>query len=319
MLIIDESSVLGGSSTNEIVKAYKSISKYFKRIIMLNATPFESNLMTFYNQLNLLDSKALPTKQNFEKEYCIMRWNGMYNQMTGKYKNTEQFKELIKYFYFARTRQDRGAVMKDCKGRIIYSELSAIQKEWLKKTQMNRLVYDCPTTIEDTIEFNEENVPKLKSLRELLETDCKDADQILIFVHFKEAQKFLSEYLTSKGYSNKILNGATVNKERDEIIDGFKNKEYQVLITNVQKGLNFGSCEYCIFYSYDPNPSKMVQFEGRTTRSFNIEGKSVYILCSKGQEERTLNNVVKQRAIGMNNTTNLSLSVIMSVLLENMS
>jgi superfamily II DNA or RNA helicase len=315
MLIIDESSVLGGKTTNQIVKGYKSIAKNFKKIVFLNATPFETNLMVFYNQLNLLDSKLLPTRENFEKQYCIMKWNGMYNVPSGKYKNQEEFKKYIGYFYFARTRADKGATMEDCSGRVILSPLSPLQKEWLQKTQLNRLIYDCPTHIEKSIEFNEINVPKLASLRELLETDCKDAEQILIFSHFKEAQNCLSEWLTSQGYSNKILNGETKNKDRDTVIDGFKNKEYRILITNVQKGLNFGSCNYCIFYSFDPNPSKMIQFEGRTTRSFDIKGKNVYVLCSKGQEERTLNEIVKQRAKSTTELSNVGLSVIMNILL----
>lgn len=315
MLIIDESSVLGGSSKNEIVKAYNAVAKNFKKIVFLNATPFETNLMVFYNQLNLLDKKMLPTKVEFEKQYCVMSWNGMFNKPTGKYKNAEEFKELVKYFYFARTREDKGAVMEDCKGAVILSPLSPIQKEWLKKTQLNRMIFDCPTYVEDSIEFNEENVPKLKSLRELLENECK-SEQVLISVHFKEAQYLLSKWLTNQGYSNRILNGETKNKERDSIIDGFKKKEYRILLTNVQKGLNFGDCNYCIFYSFDPNPSKMMQFEGRTTRSFDIKGKNVYVLCSKGQEENTLNNVVKQRAKATKDLTNVGLSVIMSILLN---
>lgn len=315
MLIIDESSVLGGSSRNQIVSGYLSIAKYFKKIVFLNATPFETNLMIFYNQLNILDKKLLPTKENFEKEYCIMKWAGMYNRPTGKYKNQEKFKQSIGYHYFARTREDKGAKMEDCSGRVILSPLSDIQKDWLKKTYLNRMVYDCLTYIDPTVEFNELNIPKLQSLKELLDTDCKDAEQILIFVHFKEAQKCLSEWLTKLGYSNMTLNGETSNKIRDEVIDGFKNKEYRILLTNVQKGLNFGSCNHCIFYSFDPNPSKMIQFEGRTTRSFDIIGKNVYVLCSKGQEEKTLNDIVRQRAKSTKDLTNVGLSVIMSILL----
>lgn len=315
MLVIDESSVLGGKTTNQIVEGYKSIAKNFKKIVFLNATPFETNLMVFYNQLNLLDKKLLPTRENFEKQYCIMKWSGMYNVPSGKYKNQAEFKRNIGYFYFARTRADKGAIMQDCSGRVILSPLSKIQKEWLQKTQLNRMIYDCPTYIEPSIQFNEENVPKLQSLRELLEGECKDARQILISVYFKEAQMWLSQWLTDRGYSNRILNGDTKNKDRDEIIDGFKNKEYRILITNVQKGLNFGDCNYCIFYSFDPNPSKMIQFEGRTTRSFDIIGKNVYVLCSKGREEKVLNDIVKQRAKATSELTNVGLSVIMNILL----
>ena len=73
----------------------------------------------------------------------------------------------------------------------------------------------------------------------------------------------------------------------------------------------------CIFYSFNPNPSKMIQFEGRTTRDFDIIGKNVYILCSKGLEKRTLETVVKQRAKSTADLTNTDISVVLSVLLSN--
>lgn len=314
-LIVDESSPLGGKKTN-IVEGYKQINRYFNRIIFLNATPFETKLDIFYQQLNLLDSKMLPTRTNFDKRYCIIDYRGMYPKATGKYKNQEEFKRLIGYRYFARTRRGKGAKMEDCKGGIIYSPLSKVQKYWLKRSSLSHVVYDCPNHIDPRIDFVEENVPKLTSLRELLENECKEAESVLVFVHYKEAQYSLSTWLNLHGYSNRILNGETKNAERNEIIEGFKNKEYKILLTNVQKGLNFGACNYCIFYSFDPNPSKMIQFEGRTTRSFDIVGKTVYILCSLGKEKKALEDIVKQRAQATADMTNTDLSVIMDILLD---
>jgi ERCC4-related helicase len=207
--------------------------------------------------------------------------------------------------------------MKDCKGGVLYTELSAIQKYWLNRTQLHRMVYDCPNYLDPSIEFTMENVPKLRSLYNLLHHEAENEDTVLVFTYYKEAQYALSEWLTSQGITNKILNGDVTNKKkRDDIIQGFKNAEYRVLITNVQKGLNFGACNFCIFYSFDPNPSRMIQFEGRTTRSFDIIGKNVYILCSKGAEEKTLLNVVKQRTKETANFTNTDLSVVLSVLLS---
>lgn len=313
-LIVDESSFLGGTGT-QVVNSFKAISKYFNRIYFLNATPFETNLMTFYNQLNLLDPKLLPTKTNFTKEYCLMDYRGMYPRPTGKYKNQGEFKRLIAYRYLARTRKMNGAEMTDSDGRVILSPLSKIQKEWLNKSLMHRIVFDCPSHLDPSIEFNSENVPKLGSLNELLNNECADADTIIIFVYYKEAQKHLSKYLTSKGISNRILNGDTDANERQTIIDGFKMGAFKVLLTNVQKGLNFKNCNHCIFYSFDPNPSRMVQFEGRITRDFDIEGKHVYILCSQGEEYKTLNNVVRQRAKATSEFTNTDLSIIMDILL----
>ena len=59
----------------------------------------------------------------------------------------------------------------------------------------------------------------------------------------------------------------------------------------------------------------MIQFEGRTTRSFDIIGKNVYILCSLGKEKKQLLEVVKERAQATADMTNTDLSVVMSILL----
>lgn len=314
-LVIDESSVMGGTGT-QIVNSYKAISKYFDNIYFLNATPFDTKLDIFYNQLSLLDGSFLPTKQNFTKEYCIMDYRGMYPRKTGRYKNAEYFKQLVGYRYFARTRRDKGAVMQDCDGRLVLSPLSDVQREWLVKSQMHRMVYDCPTYIDPSIEFNAENVPKLGSLLDLMDNECKDAKTILIFVYYKEAQRYLSEWLTAQGYSNRIINGDTSADDRQSAVNDFKEEKFRILITSVQRGLNFGNCNHVIFYSFDANPSSMLQFEGRVTRSFDIIGKRVYILCSRGKELATLNQTVVQRARATKNFTNTDFSMVLDILLS---
>lgn len=314
ILVVDESSVVGGS-TSGYTESLRAIMKFFKRIIFLNATPVESNVSVFYTQLDLLDKTYLPTKANFKKEYYVMKYGGMYARETGKYKNTDKFKELIKYRYFASTRRSIGAEMSGCSGGIIRSDLSPCQKKLLKEVTMHRMVYDCPCMLDSSIPFDEENVPKLGSLRGLLEDECADALSVLLFVYYKESQRYMSEWLHKMGYSNRVLNGETSPKDSDAIIGDFKNGEYKVLITNVQKALNFGNCDYCIFYSIEPNPSKMVQFEGRMTRSLDVIGKHVYILSSRGKEYNMLNTVVRSRATAMRDMTEVDYSVVLSVLL----
>ena len=318
MIIIDESSVLG-NSTSGITKGFKAINKLFNRRVFLNATPLESKLDIFYTQLSLIDGSFLPTKTDFRKEFCEMDYRGMYPKPTGRYKNKGVFRQRVAYRYFARTRKAKGAVMEDCKGRILLSPLSEIQKKWMNLTSIHRLVYDCPSHLDPSIEFTIENVPKLGSLDSLLKDECADADSILIFVPYKEAQSKLKEWLTNKGHSVRVLNGDITNiKDRESIIQGFKNKEYRILITSVQKGLNFGDCNHCIFYSFNPNPAGMIQFEARTTRSFDIIGKNVFVLCSMGKEYKRLNEVLKERARATADMARADISVIMSILLEEM-
>ena len=90
----------------------------------------------------------------------------------------------------------------------------------------------------------------------------------------------------------------------------------KVLITNVQKGLDFGRCNHCIFYSYDPSPNKMVQFEGRMTRERNIIGKHVYLLISRGRELNKFKSVVKDRAEASDLFAGSDFSCVLSLLLD---
>ena len=317
LLVIDESSVLG-SSKSQVSDGFMSIAKDFDRIVFLNATPFETKLDVFYNQLNALDPKLLPTKSNFTSRYVVMDYRGMYPKPSGRYKNQEEFKRLIRYRYFARTRRDKGAIQSDCDGRLIMSSLSEKQKELMKRTVSYKFVYDCPTYLDHSIEFNSENVPKLASLRNLLREECADAESVLIYTYHKEPQRYLREWLEKLGYSCRVLNGDTSDSDRFGIINGFKNGAFQILITNVQKGLNFGKCDYCIFYSFNANPSAMIQLEGRITRSFDLVGKHVYILCSSGREYKELTNVVRARAKATQVMASTDFSVVLDILLGEM-
>ncbi len=314
ILVIDESSVVGNLKSG-ITKNLLSISKSFDRIVFLNATPFEAKLDTFYAQLSILDPTYLPVKTNFQKQYVVFDYRGMYPRPTGKYKNAEDFRRKVGYRYFARTREEKGAIMEDCSGRVLVSPLSKIQKQRLQKTSIPQMVYDCPNYFDSDIEFNIENVPKLASLKEALEVDCEDAETILIYVRHLEAQDSICKWLSENGYTNRQLNGETKKADRDIIIKGFRNGEYKVLVTNVQKGLNFGNCNYCIFYGFDPNPNKMVQFEGRITRSFDIIDKHVVVLCSEGAEYKRFNNIIKKRAEASSKFSKADISCIMSILL----
>lgn len=314
ILVVDESSVLGGKKT-DFVKNFKAMMGYFKRVVFLNATPFESNLSIFYRQLDLLDSKFMPTVTHFQREYCVMDYRGMYPRMTNKYKNTGAFKELIRYRYFASTRRENGGVMQDCKGGVVLSDLSKEQKRLMQLSQLKRMIYDCPSALDEGVAFTPENVPKLGSLLNIIRNEVGDNDTLLVYVHFKEAQSRLYEVLTSRGYTVRVLNGDTKERDSNEIIEEFRVGGFQILLTNVQKCLNFGGCDKCVFYSVTSNPSELVQFEGRMTRSFDIIGKSIWILCSRGREYKGLMDVVKSRAQAMSDVTTVDYSLVLDILL----
>ena len=112
------------------------------------------------------------------------------------------------------------------------------------------------------------------------------------------------------------MNGSTPTNVRNEIIDAFKRKDIRILITNVQRGLNFGACNHCIFYNYDGNPNNMVQFEGRITRDFNIVDKHVYMIVTRGDEKRKLLSEISRRAEASSEFAGRDFSMVLDLLKE---
>lgn len=321
ILIVDESGdILTNHKTQTYVNA-KMISDNFDRVILLNATPFEKALMQFYNQIAFIDDLALPTRANFSKRYEVMQYGVRpYPVPSGKYKNGEEFRDLVSYRYFARTRKSINASMKDCTASLITSELSKIQKQLLRVSSMPHMLYDCPSYFSAfvgyEIETNTETTPKLKDLVELVCGELALEQSILVYARYKEAQDAIVRVLKENKVSVEKMNGETSQDTREALINRFKLRDFRVLVTNVQKGLDFGNCGVCIFYDFDPNPSKMVQFEGRMTRDIDIVDKHVYLLVSKGKELKALRNIIADRAKASDLFTGSDFSCVLSLLMD---
>lgn len=322
-LVIDESAVLGNKNT-KMYKNAEFIRDHVKNVVILNATPFESNLKIFYSQLDFVDPTLLPVKTNFEKRYCVMK-SGNYTNFstpTGKYKNQHEFKALVGYRYFARTRIATGAVMEDCTSQIINTPLTLDQKQILKETSMPHMVFDNPSYFNENIPFNGTTSPKAGALVNALtgkiryEGGWDSSQTVLVYSMYKESQTNLKKYLEGHDISANIMNGDTSQDDRKNMIQGFQDGEYRVLITNVMKGLNFGNCNYIVIFTTPGNVNHLVQFEGRATREHDIRNKHLMLLCTDGPERKRFDNVLAERAKASDAFAGSDHSLIMKLLLE---
>jgi SNF2 family DNA or RNA helicase len=317
-VIIDESAVVANTATQTFKNAV-FLTKDIPRVIVINATPFESNLRAFYSQITLCDGSLLPTKTDFKKQYEITDFTKTYPVFSGKYKNAEKFEKQVKYRYLARTRKKTGAVMKDCSAKVIISPLSKEQKKLLALTSMPNMVYNCPNYFYENMEINRETIPKLGSLIDYIRYEAKEEKTILVYSKYLKSQDCIAVALEELGIDYRILNGSTSREDRQTTINEFKRKDFRVLITNVQKGLNFGNCDCCIFYTYDSNPNRMVQFEGRMMRSFDIVNKKVVVLLSEGKEQKQFNEIISTKARASDLFAGSDFSCVLSLLLEDKS
>lgn len=296
LFIYDESAKLKNKD-NKSFEAAKALFPKQTYLVELNATPLELNIWDFYNQLDLLDNSYLPNMSQFRKEYCIIDYSmGMTNLAIKGYKNEAQFKKAISLRYLARTRLEEGAEYRDNNLKVYYIHPSEEQRQLHNKTTLHQLVNDYPPDVNRNIPFTLETTPKAAALVWLLRTIDVKKEKALIYCRYKNCQQALKEVLEQEGYTVAILNGDTKKKERSRVIDGFNDTEIDVLLTNVQRSLDLNSCSHGIFYTIDNNPQKMVQFEGRMTREFDIIGTNTYLLVMTGREKRYVDEVLKMRA-----------------------
>lgn len=321
LLIIDECGSILANSTTGMYENGKYFSNLIERVVMLNATSFENSLMNFYNQLNFIDESLLPTKSEFEKTYKEMVYGiKPYPVFKGKYKNGDKFKFLVGYRYLQRTRKSLGATMENCTAEVIISALSPLQKKLINMVSIPNMVWDCPSYFRKFMpeaETNMETTPKLRDLVVLVNRlKSENCGPILVYTRYKEAQACIGDAIKEQGYSYGIMNGETSNKDRTDLVNMFQLGDLDILITNVQKGLDFGNCNYCIFYDYDPNPNKMVQFEGRMTREYDIKDKHVYLLMSKGKELSNFKHAIGDKAQASDIFAGSDYSCVLSILLK---
>lgn len=314
VFIIDESALLK-NNTNHTYKNAKAILSKHNRRILLNATPLENNVREFYNQLILLDDGFMPTVGNFEANYCRKEKQG-HNFVVVGTKNEGLFRQAIKLRYLARTRKDLGAKYEDNTCTTYIVEPCRVQRELLKRSSLYQMIFDYPPDVDINIKPDLENIPKAKITLEIL-NKIKQRDKLektFIYCNYVHCQERLKEILEEHGYKSVILNGKTRAKEKAKIIEEFNNGLYDVMITNVKRGLDLNICNNCIMYTIDPNPQKMVQAEGRMTRDFDVCYKHLYLIAIKGREENNLNTALKNRVDMADNLTNTGNSMVMDAI-----
>jgi hypothetical protein len=318
VVVVDESHTLSNKNLqyNSAITLFKDVKNKF----CLNATEFDSSLMEFYNQIAFCDETLLPTRTAFQKDYCVLVPNRFGRGFTpsGKYKNAEDFKKKIGYRYWADTRIHRGGKVLGSTAKIFKVEDNSYQNQLQKSTSMSRLAINAPWAIDKLAAMTKEYCPKLGVLQSELEgifTDNKQA-VVLLYANYKEAQQGISHLLDNMKIDHDIVNGETDDADRAAIIRKAKLvKSPYVLITNVDRGLDFGFINHAVFYEF-PTVSRAIQFEGRLTRSLHIVNKHISVLLAPYEYKKFIKEG-HAKAEALSKFTNADNSLILELLTNN--
>ena len=313
-LFVDESEVLG-NVRSDLYKNMKVLREYAENVVCLNATVFAKDITTMYAQLDFVAPDKMPNKTPFEQAYCVK--HHITNQIIG-YRNTDEFNKAIRYIYFKRSRQERGVSVVGSHVHLYLHKLSNYQRDLLGKTSMYYAVFEDPSIIDDEWTFNLEDVPKAMKLLELVRENR--GEQFIVYVQNVQTQYNLRDMLEKAGFTVSILNGQDTNtaKKKAAVKDAFKQEKRDVLLTNLQTGLNMNEVNHLVFYSFSKDSGKMAQVEGRMVRELDIVGKNIYIIMANKKEYEVLTKA-RQHAIATAKHTKGEVSLLNKFLVEGLS
>lgn len=327
--VLDESSVIKTESTKSY-ECVETLLRYAKPqyVFMLNATAFELIIEDLYNQFKLLDESLFKSKNWVEERFCKTKLekvyyrggggNYMHKRVIVGYKNTDQFRSRLKYFYLARTRKDLGVISHNkCYCRIFEKTVEQQKGIRLEDGMWNE-VLNCPSMCKSNrfyhkpnpniklpielatfrLPFDKDNLPKLSGMLDLVETKLREGKRhIVIYCWHKEACDTISDLINKEfgatyNVRADILNGKTTNKQ--EKIDDFNEDRTQILVTNVAKSVNLSIGEVCIFYSIVTNPARLLQISSRINRDTSGREREYYCLLYRGEEVKGILNAYKR-------------------------
>ena len=313
-LFVDESEVLG-NTRSDTYKNMRVLRDYAENVVCLNATVFAKDITTMYAQLDFVAPDKMPNKTPFEQAYCVK--HHITNQIVG-YRNTGEFNKAIRYIYFKRSRQERGVSLVGSHVHLYLHKLSEYQKSLLKQTSMYYAVFEDPSIIDEDWYFNLQDVPKAMKLLELVRE--RKGEQFIVYVQNVRTQYNLRDMLEKSGFTVSILNGQDTNtpKKKAAVKEEFKQEKRDVLLTNLQTGLNMNEVNHLVFYSFSKDSGKMAQVEGRMVRELDIVGKNIYIIMADKREYEVLEKA-KQHAIATAKHTKGEVSLLNKFLVEGLS
>ncbi len=131
---------------------------------------------------------------------------------------------------------------------------------------------------------NEKKHPKLKKLRSFLEEKMSKGKTAIVFTQYRDTVDIIHDELDEVEFLRPVKfkgqkEGFT-QKKQVEILDRFRDKEYNVLVsTSVgEEGLDIPSVDYVVFYEPIPSEIRTIQRRGRTGRQ---EEGYIYVLMAE--------------------------------------
>lgn len=289
--------------------------------IALTGTPMENRLTELWSIFDFINRGYLGSLGGFQKRF-VSPIEKDHDQET-----IAQLQRLIKPFLLRRTKNDEAVALnlpdkleqkeycpltveqasiyeqlvKDTLEQV--EQLAGIQRKGLILKMLGQLKQVCDHPALYLKEAAPKNVDdrsaKMEKLLELVDHIRDQNESCLIFTQYIQMGEMIQDVL-SKRFNEPVrfLNGSAAKVQRDKMIEGFQNREYNILILSLKAGgtgLNLTEANHVIHYDRWWNPAVENQATDRAYRIGQKRFVHVHKLIATGTLEEKIDEMLENK------------------------
>lgn len=280
-------------------------------MIAMTGTPLMNNPMDLYIILKWLGYEK-HAFYSFKKHYCVMGGFGGY-EIVG-YKNLDELQEQLDDIMLRRKKEE---VLNLPEKTYIeeYVEMSAAQKKIYNevtdeiKDNIDQISIS-PNPLAELIRMRQatgftgilsstvQESAKLDRMEELVEEAKENGKKVVIFSNWTQMTTPITTRLLSKGLRAGVITGETKDADRQALVDGFQNGNYDVMVGTtgaMGTGLTLTAGTVEIFLDEPWNMALKEQCVDRCHRIGQKDNLTIYTLMCKDTIDEKVHEIVEQK------------------------
>lgn len=124
--------------------------------------------------------------------------------------------------------------------------------------------------------------PQVKALVEFVQARLQQGKRVLVYLHYHDTRQWVEQNFTEQGIQFAILHGRLRTRaDRQAVLDQFRSKEVDVLITSVTESLNI-EADVVVFYEFTTLVKQVI---GRAHRGLQGKELEVAFVITKESDE----------------------------------
>lgn len=289
-----------GKPTSNRAAAVITLAENAEYCYLLSGTPLPSHNKDLYNIMKMLKCEAFDFNskwvfKNFADKYCDPKETRFGTDYSGN-SNSEQLHNLVANMMVRRLKKD---VLPDLKKQRQFIPIQPNFKRDYKDLE-RRIYHPANGDTYMGLAMTGRQILsqyKLPTAIDLAETIISTGESVVLVTNFVETAQLLKEHFKDNCVS---IVGGISDKQKQEAITKFQNKEAQVCILNIIAGgvgLTLTAAHTMIIIDYTWIPAEMIQVEDRICRSGQNDNCMIYyVYCENSLLDKIFVDMITSKS-----------------------